>query len=222
MSLAISGLRDLYYDSIGSVETEVLLEVNDNYTVDLPSDYIDYYAIGILSGGELVSLGYNSNLTDISVNDCGDRIAPSTDSDSTDSLLFVQSISEYNDKGERLGGNYGVGGGRSAIGEFKIYADKGYIALDGYNGTHVILRYKADINMIDGDVKVHPYNVQAIKDYIWKHYVSKSRSYNLGQIQLADKAYKESKKKAQKQHSSMSLREIVSALKSGYRSSPSI
>ena len=222
LSLGISALRDLYNDSVGSVPNEVLLEVNDNGTVDLPSDFIDYYALGILSDGELVALGYNSNMTDISVTDCGVRIEPSSDSEGTDALFSYSNESSFNDKSENLGGHFGIGGGRSSIGEFKVYRDKGYIALNGYTGTQVILRYKADVQMVNGDFYVHEYNVQPVKDYIWKHYIGKSKGYNLGQIQLADKAYKDSRKKAQKQHLSMSLREILSAFKTGYRSSPRI
>lgn len=222
LSLGISALRDLYYDSVGNVPNEVVLDVNDNGTVDLPSDFIDYYALGILSDGELVSLGFNGNLTDISKDDCGVRIEPSNDAEGTDALFSFENGGSFNDKGENQGGYYGVGGGKSSIGEFKIYKDKGYIALNGYTGTQIILRYKADINMVDGDFNVHPYNVQPIKDYIWKHYIGKAKGYNLGQIQLANAAYKESKKKAQKQHLSMNAREIVSAFKSGYRSSPGI
>lgn len=222
MSLGTSALRDLYYDSIGDVPNEVVLEVEDNGTVNLPSDYIDYYAVGVLSNGELLSIGFNSNLADVSKNDCGVRFDSSLDDDDADSFSGTRGTSSFNSLGENLGGHHGAGGGKSSIGEFKVYPDKGYIALNGYGGTHIVLRYKADINMSDGDIFVHHYNVQPIKDYIWKHYIEKSRSYNLGQIQLANTAYNKSKKKAQKQHLSMTAREILAAFKSGYRGSPSI
>lgn len=221
LSSAIGGLRDLYYSSIGNVEKEVLLDVNDNDTVSLPDDFIDYYAIGICSGGELLGLGLNSNMCDVAKDDCGDRVIDNTTSNDDLSGIFSY-YTDYNDKGERLGGNYGVGGGRSSIGEYKLYPDKGYIALSGYSGSQIILRYKADISMVDGDYKVHPYNVKPIKDWLWYKYVSKSRSYNLGQVQLAERAYAKSRREAQKRHNSFSAREFLNAWRSGFKGSPRI
>ena len=58
LSLAISGLRDLYYDNVGGVIKEVVLDVNDDDTVSLPSDYIDYHAIGMVSNGQFLSFGF--------------------------------------------------------------------------------------------------------------------------------------------------------------------
>jgi len=221
LSMAISALRDLRYDNIGGYEKEVVLDVNDNDTVDLPLDYIDYYAIGVCSNGELSGLGVNTNLCDVAKDDCGNR-TEDTQVLESDTMGVFSYYTDYNDKGEHLGGNFGVGGGRSNIGQYKIYPDKGYIALQGYTGSQIILRYKADIQSVNGDYEVHPYDVQPIKDWIWYKYVSKSRSSNLGTIQLAERAYAKSKKQAQKRHSSFSVREFLNAYRSGFRGSPRV
>jgi hypothetical protein len=220
--LGSAAIRNLTNDNVGNVQKEVLLDVNDNDTITLPSDFIDYYAIGMCSGGELVSLGLNSNLCDISKDDCGNRSTPTVIPSGSNIGGVFYSQSDYNDKGENLGKHFGVGGGRSNIGEYKVYPDKGYIALNGYTGSQIVLRYKADLSIVNGDIIVHPYNVQAVKDYIWWKYISKSKGYGLGDKASAKQEWKDSKKKAQKQSYSLSIREIVSAYKSGYRSSPGI
>jgi len=224
LSTAVSGLRDLIYDNIGSTEKEVILPVNDNDTVDLPSDYIDYYAIGISVGDELWGLGLNQNLTAVRKDDCGNKLPsgfinnPRLSNDTINSVDIVY----YNDRGESLGRNYGVGGGNNSIGEFKVYPERGYIAVSGYSGGSIVLRYKSDIDFTNGDCVVHGYNVEFIKAWLWYKYVSKSRSHNLGQIQLALQAMNKAKKKTQKQHLSFTAREFISAWKSGFKGSPRI
>src|SRR3989304_1497802 len=197
LSLAISGLRDLYYDNVGGLIKEVVLDVNDDDTVSLPSDYIDYHAIGGVKNGQFLSLGVNNNYADVYKDDCGDKITPTNE---TDSIGYITYYSSRNDLGEDLGRHFGTGDGYSSIGEYKVYRDRGYIALNNSSATQIVLRYKADIESVDGDFIVHPFNVEAIRAWIWNKYVSRSRSHNLGQIQLADKAYKEAKKKALRRH----------------------
>lgn len=218
LACAIDGLNDLYNANIGDTEKEVQLEVQDNGTVNLPSDYIDYYAIGFSNGVEFIGLGLNTNLTDVTRDDCGDRVVSENIFDENYYGGYVTY--PYNDRGEYLGGNFGVGGGRSSVGEYKIYRDKGYIALSGFDGTHITLRYKADINFNNGDTVVHPYNVEAVKSWLWLEYVMKNHS--LGEKQFAKEDYKKKKNQALMQHSRFSVREFLSAYKSGYRSSPNI
>lgn len=217
LSLAISGLRDLYYDNLGGVIKEVVLDVNDDETVSLPSDYIEYHAIGAVSNGQFLSLGLNGNYADVYKDNCGDRVTPTLDDND---MGYFNYYSSFNDKGENLGREFGIGDGYSSIGSYKIYRDRGYIALSGTNASQIVLRYKADIESVDGDFRVHPYNVEPIKAWMWKKYVSKSRSHNLGQIQLADKAYKEAKKQAARRHHSFNINEFIQAWKTGQRGSP--
>jgi len=115
LSIGISSLQELNHDNIGSIEKEVALEVNENGTVTLPHDYIDYYAIGYCNGTELIGLGLNTNLCNVAVDDCGNREMPT---EYTEGYFFG---SNFNDKGEDLGGVFGVGGGKSSVGEYKIY-----------------------------------------------------------------------------------------------------
>lgn len=217
LSLGISGLRDMYYDNLGALIKEEVLDVNDDGTVTLPSDYIDYHAIGLVSNGEFLSLGLNSNMADVYKNNCGDRIGLTPEIDvETGDFYYINT----NNRQEGIGGSYGSGGGRSSVGEYKVYRDRGYISLMNTSATQIVLRYKADIEAVDGDFKVHPYNVEPIKAWIWMKYVSKSRSHNLGQVQLAIQNYKVAKKKALNRHFSFNVYEFLQAWQTGQRSSP--
>src|SRR3990172_2031586 len=60
LHLAIQGLKELNMDVSGMPVT-VLLELNDNNTLNLPTDYIKYVKIGLVgSDGNVHSFGLNS------------------------------------------------------------------------------------------------------------------------------------------------------------------
>jgi len=72
LTIAINGLRELNYDSPHFGIKEVVLDINSNDTVDLPEDFLDYYAIGTCNDhGELQVIGLNDNLCKPGKDDCG-------------------------------------------------------------------------------------------------------------------------------------------------------
>ena len=73
LQIAINGLRDLNHDSPHFGIKEVVLDMNDNDTVDLPEDFLDYFAIGTCNDdGELQVICKNDNLCVSGRDDCGD------------------------------------------------------------------------------------------------------------------------------------------------------
>lgn len=218
MAIAISGLRELYYDNIGGVEKEVLIEVQDNGTANLPLDYIDYYAIGMMNGNSFLSFGLNSNLNALQKDDCGNKATSNMVDNNQVGHTFP--ISNENSLNENIGRFFGVGGGKSSIGEYKIYKELGYIALSGVEVSSIVLRYKADIQLVNEDYKVDGYSVSALRAYLWLQYVHRNRSFSLGEKQLAKQEYNKASKKALQRHYNFSIYEFLQAWKTGVRSSP--
>ena len=61
--LAFSGMEELGLDFFYQIKS-LKLPVNSNLTVNLPDDYLNYSKVGVLnSQGEIIPMGYNSNLT---------------------------------------------------------------------------------------------------------------------------------------------------------------
>ncbi len=176
----ISGLREFNFDldaNNNGSPTCVYLPINDNLTVDLPADYINYVRIATIdANGQIHSLGLNNNMAfNNAVDSCGDPIAaptPSTTNGNQAASFVGGTWDGYADNwrnGEMLGRMYGIGGGASAVGYFRIDRAKGQIQLGGINQTSLFLEYLSDLSLVDGEYFVHPYAVECLKAYIfWK------------------------------------------------------
>lgn len=217
----INALKDLNQD-LKSIVTEVTLDVNDNDTVDLPSNYIDYLLIGLVSGGNIVTFGSNPNASPVTKDDCGDLVAPTSVSSVGTSVEGNFSTSNYSKDGQFVGGNYGIGGGGNINGTYKIYKQENYISLTGYTGDSIVLKYLATLEQVDGNFMVEEYLVEAVKAYM--AWVTKKgmRSYGLGDKREALDEYKRQRTLALKRVGRFSIAEFMSAVRTGYRSSPGI
>ncbi len=220
LQTAVTGLKELNHD-LKSIVTEVRLPVNDNDTVDLPSNYIDYVAVGIVSGGVLSSLGLNNNMVERSKDSCGNLEGFTANSDD-DFGYFNYNSADYSADGQFVGRHYGLGGGGNSNGTFKIYKQENYISLMNVSADEIVLRYMSTIEQVDGQFLIEEYLVEAIKAYMWHKYVKRMRSYGLGDKQMALAEFHTAKKQALKRMNRFSLPEFMSAFRSGYRSSPNI
>ncbi len=178
---AISGLREFNFDlAQGSdgVPTPALLTINDNQTVDLPKDFINYTAIGVLdAAGTLHSLGLNNAMRrDNTVNNCGDPTlpAPLTGNQSVNgmfggALISWEGFADNFRNGEVVGRFFGIGGGTNAYGYYRINKQTAQIELGGVNATLIYLEYLSDLQFVGGEYLVHPFCVEALKCYMyWK------------------------------------------------------
>jgi hypothetical protein len=219
LQIAISGLKDINMD-IKSVVTEAYLPVNDNDTVDLPSNYLDYLVIGVVSNGAIAAIGKNNNTPLRDNDDCGDL--KTSVNDGTEYSFVGYNSNHYTKDGQFSGRYYGAGGGGSAFGTYKVYKDKGYISLTNTTVESIIMRYYATLEQVDGNFMVEEYFTEALKDWMWWKYVQNQRSYDLGVKQLAEQSYHRQKKKAEKRTYRFNIVNFVNAFRTGYRSTPRI
>jgi hypothetical protein len=221
LSSAINGLQELNMD-LKNIVTEVLLTVNDNDTVTLPNNYIDYMIVGIVKGARISSMGLNENLARRDKNACGDLLSQPAAADNTESAGFNYNTSHFTKDGEFSGRAYGIGGGGNSNGTFRVFKNEGYIALNSVDATEIVLRYLATTEQVDGNFYVDEYLTEAIKDWMWWKYIRRAKGWGLGDKEQAEMLFKKSKKKALLRSNRFTLPELMNAARSGYRSGPAI
>lgn len=232
MQIATSGLRELHMDA-GWRKTVVTLPIEDNDTVPIPSDYIDYYRVSLCFNGVLIGLSHDRNECPPRIDECGNvkRFTFRSDDtpDTQSGFFFGYNYDEFSKDGQFVGRDFGVGGGRPLIGTFSVHEKEGYFVVRGMANNEdigmneIVLEYLASVPRDnDGDLTVHPYDVEAIKAWMhWKS-IQRLRSTSGGSSEEARRIYGIEKKKSRMRHNALSTSEWVQAIRTGYRSSPKI
>jgi len=120
----------------------VKLPVNPNFTVDLPSDYLNYSKVGVLNDiGEIITLRYNDKLTtyaDLSA----DRLQKTQDNTLFNFFLFNTPIWYNFWTGNSFSTLYGFPSGAPFVGSFKIDNAAGIILLnETFTYDYIMLEY---------------------------------------------------------------------------------
>tara|TARA_R100000544_G_C2227501_1_gene61981 strand:+ start:14272 stop:15027 length:756 start_codon:yes stop_codon:yes gene_type:complete len=225
LQFGISCLRELNYDVTGSPSIKILT-VNDNDTVDLPNDYLNYIRLGFTDGrGEFRELGRNKDIAlNRNLNDCGQR-GQRYDSTQKDTGLFPYYASDYNSNhfrnGESVGRFYGAGGGNNSNGGFKIDKNYSQIQLDCYaGGSTITLEYLSDPNKAEGQFDVHPFSVETVKSWIdWKINAN-NPNVPVGYSEQKRLLYSRNKKLLFARMSSMSVQDMLQSFRKGNKASP--
>ena len=200
-------LDDLGIDFFYQVKSIKLL-VNDNKSVDLPSDYLNYVRVGIPNAaGELIPLTVNEKLTtfnagnpsrllDIASNQVGSQTSISSPTAPT---LYQGSSSS---------GNYGVSFAGLPGGQFNIDTASNVILLDpSFSYPQIIMDYVA--SPMEGEECYIPMQFrQAMITWLaWKDIVNipSSRKGNLGDKRDRRHEYFEARRKAIRQYNPFHL-----------------
>lgn len=141
--LAFRGMEEMGLDFFYQVRS-VKLPVNANLTVNLPADYINYVKVGVLnSQGEIIPMGYNSNLT--SYSDLSPTRLQQTQDNTIIDLIQINTPIWYNYwVNGTLTNVYGLPSGSPFIGNFKIDNANGVILLnENFGYEYVMLEYVA-------------------------------------------------------------------------------
>ena len=200
----VSFLRRTNFNTTGFPKIKELT-INDNDTADLPSDYARYLRIALCSNGILYSLGRNDDLCLNKVyNDCGNPVAH-TDNNSSEEIGTTYGVTGVSGflgnqfpadnirNGEFMGRMFGIGADNNCFGYFRIDQNSNQIQFSNLSQTsNVVLEYLADINATpEGDFTVHPFCVEALKDWMaWKYKQRSSKPS--GEQQLAERNFNNS------------------------------
>jgi len=122
----------------------VKLPVNPNFTVDLPSNYLNYSKVGVLNdSGEIIPLKYNDKLTTYA-EFSPDRFSKTQDSTLYNFFLFNTPIWYNFWTGNSFTTLYGMPSGAPFVGNFKIDNNAGVILLDEtFAYPYIMLEYIA-------------------------------------------------------------------------------
>lgn len=223
LQIAISGLRDLNSKSTKRINW-ARLEVTDNDVAYLPDDYIKYTKIGVCEDGKLLHLGYAKGMCPPDTDKCGDISITQFDEEGDDNSYVVYSpvYSDYSERGEDLGRDFGSIGGGNTGGYYRVFPEEGYIALNGVDADEIVMEYHSDVRNVDGEHQVHYYDAEALKSWIWWKYIQRNRSYGRGDKMDAQREYQKLRKEARKLHKAMTAGEIIEAVRRGYRPAPGI
>lgn len=164
--LAFRGFEQLGIDFFYQIKT-VKLPVNSNYTVVLPSDYLNWTKVGALNNkGEIIPLYYNSKLTTYAdLNP--DRLSQTRDTTIMDWANWGINTWFNYWSGSGYTNIYGVPSGAPFVGNFKIDATNGILLLDeGYSYDYVMIEY------VSSPCESEQYNIpiqfrEALIAWIW-------------------------------------------------------
>jgi hypothetical protein len=194
-----------------------------NDTVALPEGYIKYRQIAVCINGNLIGLGRNNSLCPPSTDDCGNPLVTAAYSSTAGYDGVFLPIE--NDPSVIQNRDFGYGGGFNGIGYYRIYENEGYIAIsikEGVTFDELIIEYLADSEQIDGEYYVHPFDEDAILDYIYWQSIQRLRTIPTAEKKEAEFSFKRSMLDAQKMKERFNVRELVSAIRSGFQSGPKI
>lgn len=157
-NMAVFGLKTEFNLDITGTYKTVVLTVNANKTVTLPSDYIDYSKVGVLNNiGEVMTFSVNNSLSTYN------GIYTATANSRTSGVPTMGStsypvLSPYNYYlNYWWNGNeynlYGANSGTPVIGEFKIDESQGVIFLSSQmTNANIVLEYLSDgLGSVNGE-----------------------------------------------------------------------
>lgn len=219
LQIAISGVREMSMDVNGVVK-HVELPVLANGTVNMPEDFMDVIKVAVHVNGSLHELSSTKNITPIlPKDDCGNDL-PAQGSEG--SYLLHNYSEPHTRNGEVTGRYYGIGGGRNRFGNYRLDPDNGRILLNlsDFSITSIIMEYICDPSLVDGELLVHPYQVEAVKAWIWWKDIQKKRNVPMGEKEMARVDYKRCKMMAKRRHKSFTLQDALETLRRHVKGSP--
>lgn len=217
-TIAVSGLRELNIDVNGIVKI-VQLSINDNDTVDLPNDFINYSKIGIVgSDGRIHCLGRDNSINlNPSYNDCGTQVSNPNTTGIDYPFYGLPFAGCFYGLLDGSGAQFGIGGGNNNIGYYRLDRANNRLVLANMNilsGTSLIMEYVSDIESgEDGDFILHPYFIQTIKSWISWRYVIGDRNTNGGEKEMRRREYFNSFRIAKARYGNSTIEEWLSCLR---------
>ena len=138
--LAYRGMEQLGLDAFYKIQT-VKLPVNSNYTVVLPSDYVNWTKVGVLNdNGEIIPLYQNDKMTTFA------DLSSTRLEQTQDNTLWDWDVNNWNNywNGQAFINIYGTPSGAPFVGSFKIDNENGVMLLDEkFKYDYVMLEYVA-------------------------------------------------------------------------------
>ena len=229
LQYAIDGYTDLQLYTMQNVKV-AYLPVNDNKTVDLPNDFIEYTKIGYDAGGVFRTLGHNEDLMlPRATDDCGNVTNDNADVCATEELIIPGGVfpgsgfywSPHYRNGQYVGELYSGAGDEHIDGRYRLDRDRGQIAFNSaMDADTIILEYKSSGVNGDGSTNIPRQCAPALIAYVhWQR-----REYNDkvagGEKMRLQQRYIVEYEKLRDLEFSFTYSEYISSRREGYNSIP--
>lgn len=232
---ALRGIREMGFDIMKRIKS-LKLEINqENSTVELPDDFVDYTKIGVVGGDGLIYVfaeNKNQNtamqyVTDIS----GNPIDSNSDGvyDREDAKFVAQgrgTMSDFENYSFRnflyegnIGRAYGIGGGKYS-GEFRINNEQNRIELySTSNYNEVVIEYIADEARSENP-SVHVYAESALRAFVYYKIVERKASVPMAEKSRARQEYYNERRLANARLKSFTKEEAFKTIRKNFKQSP--
>lgn len=215
MQFAIEAVTEINIGVLKNVRA-VKLDVAENNTVDLPYDYIDYNAIAVEYDGRLVGLSRNENIALPLDYECGvaSRNTTSTSSNGNSQKRASYSFVPFFYSGEYYTTYTASGGFNKAY--FRIdEANRRIVLLSDtfMEGAQIIMEYKS--SGVSSDTIVPRDTLATIETYIDWQSIKFDRRIPAGERQLAQRAYRNERRKLRARKYSFTAQEWADLVNGG-------
>jgi len=227
---AMEGAKDFYIDSAQDVKT-VMLTMDSVKQAHLPSDFVDWVKVGIAIGDRIKVMGVCESLPILTKRDnCGNLQPYKSDVPINDIPVDYLSYGGYyffnytNEWGELLGGLYGIGGG---------YTDSGYFRVLRNQGNNAILQFNSDVDNTDVYVEyisngfdpkaetiINSYAEKAIQFYIHWRVAWHKDGASSGSAKESEFQYYNELRKARIRVMGLTTRDVLEISRKYYMQSP--
>jgi hypothetical protein len=206
LNIANKGLRTLTFDVLGKSKV-VLLTVDSDLRIDLPTDFIDYTFVGVVGNdGWVQTLGARDDIPKYG----------------TGNLLIQNEeyFAGFN------GGVFGAGGGQNLLGYYQPQIDQDnnqMIFAAKAVGSVIYLEYISDGSVATTNETVVPeYAEEALNAYVYWKAIQKRRGATAIEKQMARKDWFNEKRLAVARTSSFTKEEALTASRKGFKQSPKL
>lgn len=232
---ALRGIREMGFDIMKRVKSLKLSVNEDNSTVELPDDFVDYTKIGVVGGDGLIYVfGENKNqnmamqyVTDASGNPIDSNSDGMYDREDAKFLSETRaSMSDFESYTFRnflyegnIGRAYGIGGGKYS-GEFRINYEQNRIELySTSNYNEVVVEYIADEARSENP-SIHVYAENALRTYIYYKLIERKANVPMGEKARARQEYYNERRLANARLKSFTKEEALKTIRKNFKQSP--
>tara|TARA_R100000458_G_C8277975_1_gene253786 strand:- start:6656 stop:7390 length:735 start_codon:yes stop_codon:yes gene_type:complete len=208
-NIAKRGIREIGFDIAKKIKT-VKLDVGDNDTVELPSDFVDVCKVGLVTEeGIIVALIANENITTLSAtaNTVGED-------NEFDTLIFENYLHNGT-----LGRLYGIGGGH-APGHYRMNLEENRIEIGHVsNISEVVLEYISDPAKLENP-DVHVYAEEALRCYMYYKLIERKSGVPANEKARARTEYYNELRKARARLSTFTKENALATIRKNFMLAP--
>jgi hypothetical protein len=222
LKYAADGLREETFDSLKIIKTSRIDIDPNTFTAPIPCDYVDWVKVGVENGQFIVPLAEQKGINRLSKYDSeGQRTLFGNPGGGENALWSDYTTVCFNDAGEFLGRQFGLGGSNLAN-TFKELPERGEFQLHEQlvaTNDQIVLEYISDGTCPDNATQITPYAQKCLEAYIDWQYKKHSRSYGLGDEQVAEREFYNQRRKLRGRLNKISPSDLKRILNKNYRGS---